>query len=375
MLHTNTLRQNNKLAIAVIMVALFVVGIIAGGSVLQAVRMPAADGAPQVQPAVTPTIAGGLCGAETNIIQVAKAVGPSVVSVWNLQRPNPGAEPKRVGLGSGLVVSSDGMILTNQHVVDGADRVDVVLVSGKTYAAQILGASPVVDIAILKIPASGLRVVTLGDSDDLQVGQQAIAIGNPLGFEHTVTVGVVSALNRIIPEGGASLRDLIQTDASINPGNSGGPLLDSCGRVIGINTAVVTGDQGVGGLGFAIPINVGRQAISDVQKYGRIITPWIGIGYAPITPDVAAAFKLPVSEGVIVGSVVPNSPAAKAGIRKGDIITSMNGKPVEDGSVIQEFIRSAKIGDKMTFKLLRDGKEKTITVTVEEMPSKLALGD
>lgn len=363
------------------MAALFILGLIAGVLLWQAARGGPAGklatdastiGAPR--PAVTPPTEGGLCGAEENIIQAAKAVGPAVVSVLNMQSPGAGQPFERQGLGSGFIVSEDGLIVTTAHVIAEAGRVDVVLAGGKTLTARVLGADPRIDIAVLKIPAAGLPVVFLGDSDKLRAGQQAIAIGNPLGFERTVTVGVVSALNRVIPGGGAPLRDLIQTDAAINLGNSGGPLLDSCGRVIGVNTAIVGSDIGAGGLGFAIPINTARHAVDDAAKYGRIIVPWMGIAYSELTEELVRAFNLPVGKGIVVGSVVPGGPAERAGVQQGDIMVGIDGRSLEDAGQLQEVIRKAAVGDKVKLTLIRDGKRQTAVIILEEMPRELAEG-
>lgn len=364
------------------MAALFILGLAAGVLLGQAMRGTpsaisaenAAEPVGEARPAAAPTAEGELCAAEENIIRVAKAAGPAVVSVWNLQSPGLGREPRRVGLGSGFIVSKDGLIVTNAHVIERADRVDVVLVGEKTVNAKILGADPRIDIAVLRVPRTNLPVVSFGDSDKLQVGQQAIAIGNPLGFERTVTMGVVSALNRVIPGGGAPLRDLIQTDAAINPGNSGGPLLDSCGRVIGVNTAVIEPRVGTGGLGFAIPMNTARRAVRDVLKFGRIIVPWIGIAYTELTEEMAQAFDLPVKKGVVIGSVAPGSPASRARIKRGDIIVTMDGKAIEDASQIQEFIREAEVGKRVRLTLIRDSKRMNVTVVLEEMPREMAVG-
>lgn len=215
-----------------VMAVLFLLGVTVGMLLLQAAddRMSPITAASGQPPANVRTIQsaapGELCAAEENVIRVAKVVGPAVVSVSNMQSPGPGQPMEQAALGSGFIVGADGLIVTNAHVVQDAQAVKVGLVDGRSFDAKVLGADPRIDVAVIRIPASGLPVVAFGDSDKLQVGQQAIAIGNPLGFERTVTVGVVSALNRVIPGGGASLRDLIQTDALINPGNSGGPLLE-----------------------------------------------------------------------------------------------------------------------------------------------------
>lgn len=325
-------------------------------------------------PAVTPALEGGLCAEEQNVIEVARVVGPAVVSVLNMGIPGGGRPEVRRGLGSGFVVSDDGLIVTNAHVVTGADRIDVVLVGGRTVVAENLGSDPRIDIAVLRIPVRDLPVVPFGDSDRLMPGQQAIAIGNPLGLERTVTVGVVSALERAIPEGGAPLRDLIQTDAVINPGNSGGPLLDSCGRVIGVNTAVLRGTGTITGLGFAVPINTARRAVRDVIEVGRIIVPWIGISYGELTPEMARALNISVEQGVVLGAVAARSPAARAGLVRGDIIVGMNGSPLEDTSQIQQFIREAQVGSSVQFTIIRDGSRRNITVVLEEMPRDMAIG-
>jgi serine protease Do len=363
----------------------FAIGLSLGATlrapVIHALTTPThADEVGQGIPPVAPG-ENGLCGAETNVIQVAKSVGPAVVTVLNMQRPSADKPLEKAALGSGFVVSAGtsddltngALIVTNDHVVADAERVDVILFGEKTVTATVLGADPRIDIAVLRVPASGLPVVIFGDSDRLQVGQEAIAIGNPLGFERTVTLGVVSALNRAIPGGGASLRDLIQTDAAINPGNSGGPLMDSCGRVIGVNAAIVNTDEGLGGLGFAVPINTVRNAVQDVLTTGHIQVPWIGIGYAEITPEIAKAFKLTTKQGVVVGSVEANSPAAKAGIQRGDIITKIGGKSVTSSADLQEFIRKAQVGQKVSFTIVRNGKPKTVSLILEEMPKSLTL--
>ena len=361
--------------LAIVMASLLLVGMVVGVLLYRAATISVSGTAAQTEITVserdtagTAARSGGLCGPEQNVIEVARKTAPAVVAVYNLQSPRPGAPPKRVGLGSGFIVSAKGLILTNAHVVKDADRVDVGLLGGKAFTAKVLGVDPRIDIAVLSISRANLPVVTFGNSDRLQVGQQAIAIGNPLGFEHTVTVGVVSALNRVIPGGGASLRDLVQTDAAINPGNSGGPLLDSCGRVIGVNSAVVSAEYGLGGLGFAIPINTARRAIEDITTRGRVIVPWIGIAYTVIDDDLARAFDLPVNRGLLVGSVAPNSPADKAGLRRGDIIVELNGGPLADAGRLETFIRRASVGAKMTLTFLRDGRRITRTLVMEEMP-------
>lgn len=301
---------------------------------------------------------------EKAIVRIARDVGPAVVSVKT-------TETRGEGLGSGVIVRADGLILTNNHVVSGAKKITVTLASGKELIAKNLGGDPRVDLAVLKVQDGSLPVATLGDSANLQVGQMAIAIGNPYGFERTVTSGVVSAINRSIPGGGTALSNLIQTDAEINPGNSGGPLLDSHGQVIGINTAIITGSEGSGGLGFSVPINTAQRVIRDVETSGRVIVPWIGITYGDISSELASVFNLPVKSGIIVSEVVANSPAATAGIKKGDIITRVNNTEIKDGGDLQKMILGRQVGDKLVFSVVRDSKTINHTVTLGEMPMNL----
>ncbi len=306
---------------------------------------------------------GVLLNEEMRIINTVKRISPAVVAVRSAKNVGDRA------LASGFIVSSDGKILTNNHVVSKAGTVQVTLADGRELTATNLGGDPLLDLAIIKIPATGLQAAQLGDSDDLQVGQTAIAIGNPYGFERTVTVGVVSALGRNIPGGGASLTNLIQTDARIYPGNSGGPLLDSSGRVIGVNTVVVGGQVGV--LGFAIPINTARRVLDDVTRYGRVKVPWLGISYGDVDDQIAKAFKLPVKQGIMVAGVQKNGPAALAGIAKGDIIVEVDGKKVADGGDLQRILRGKNVGDRLRLTALRDGKRRGFNITLQEMPMDL----
>jgi serine protease Do len=298
---------------------------------------------------------------ESRIIEIVKNIGPTVVAVTQYD-----AGGEEDGLGSGVIISKDGEILTNNHVISGARKLTVTLADGRQMEAQSLGGDPGIDLAIIKIPVTNLPVAPLGDSDLLQVGQVAIAIGNPYGFERTVTVGVVSALSRTIPGGGLSLTNLIQTDARIYPGNSGGPLVDSAGKVIGINTVVVSGKAGT--LGFAIPINTARSVLDKVKKQGRIVVGWIGISFAELSEEVTEEFGLPVKEGVIVAQVEKGGPAALAGIRRGDIIIEVDNKKVADGGALQKIIRQKEIGDKLDVTAIRDGKPRHFVVVIREMP-------
>lgn len=345
-----------RITISTLVLTIFIAGLLLGamafGVFTQAQSVPAGTGA------------GGavlLLPNERAVIDIAKNVGPAVVAIKT------GTDDDG-SLGSGVIVRPDGYILTNNHVVEGESRIRVTLSNGREVPAMMLGGDRRVDVAILKVNAGRLPVAPLGDSDALQVGQLAVAIGNPYGFERTVTVGVVSALNRSIPGGGSALTHLIQTDAEINPGNSGGPLLDSRGRVIGINTVLVTTSRGGGGLGFAIPINTAQAAMRDVAISGHVIVPWVGISYGDVTKEVAKEFRAPSASGVIVADVAKDGPASKAGLKKGDIIIQSNGSKIEDSGDLQKQLRDKHVGDVMQFVIVRSGKQVTIPIRLEEMP-------
>jgi serine protease Do len=287
---------------------------------------------------------------------------------------------QQVGGGSGFIISSDGLILTNKHVVSATGASYSVLTNdGKTYRATVLARDPNQDLAVLKIDATGLPTVTLGDSSNLQLGQTAIAIGNALGqFSNTVSVGVVSGLARTVtagaPDTGAqeTLHNVIQTDAAINPGNSGGPLLNLQGQVIGINSAVAENAQGIG---FAIPINQAKQDITSVETTGNISAPYLGVRYEELDPTIASQNNLPVNFGAWVqgtngqAAVTANSPAAKAGIQAGDIITAVNGTQLNASNDLGSIINQHKVGDTLTLTINRGGKEITAQVTLAQRPA------
>ena len=275
---------------------------------------------------------------EATIIRVAKQATPAVVSVTD-----PG-----VGLGSGVIVRADGIIITNAHVVGTASRDEVGLADGRQIAGQVLGRDPTVDIAVVRVQLTGLPTAPLGNSDKLEVGQTAIAIGNPIGLDRTVTTGIISAINR--SPRGFELGGLIQTDAAINPGNSGGPLLDSQGRVIGINSAIL---QGTTGLGFAIPINLAQDIANQVLTTGHITRAYLGINPAELSPEIAERFNLPVREGVIVRTVDPNAPAGRAGLQPGDIIVSVDGAATPTASELLRILRDRKPGDTIRIGVVR----------------------
>lgn len=292
---------------------------------------------------------------EQTIIRVARQATPSVVSV-----------ARRGGSGSGVVIRRDGIILTNAHVVGGASSVTVELADGRTLTGRVLGRDPTVDVAVVQIPVTDAPAAPLGDSDRLQVGQSAIAIGNPLGLERTVTEGIISAVNRT-PRG-FTLDALIQTDAAISPGNSGGPLLDSRGAVIGINTAVLSG-SGVNGLGFAIPINLASEIATQIVSTGRVTRAFLGVAYGDVEPELAERLGLPVKQGIVVMQSEPGSPAGRAGIRRQDIITRIDDTPITQGGDLRRFLRSRKPGQSVTITLVGpDGRTRTVRATLIEAP-------
>jgi S1-C subfamily serine protease len=292
--------------------------------------------------------------------------------------------------GSGFVIDAEGHVLTNSHVVDGADRIRVKLGSSDaTHSAEVVGTDPATDVALLKVdaPADQLHPLSLGDSSKLQVGDPVVAIGNPFGLDRTVTSGIVSALQRQIQApNGFAISHVIQTDAAINPGNSGGPLIDSSGSVVGINSQIETGGGGNGnvGIGFAVPINTARDVAEQLKNGGEVSHAYLGISGATITPDLARAVNLPVNQGALVQEAVKGGPAAKAGIRGGDttatidganvslggdIITEAGGKKISSMDEIINIVDAAKSGDSLDLTVLRGGDTKSVTVTLGERPS------
>jgi len=269
---------------------------------------------------------------------------------------------KRNSLGSGFLITEDGYVLTNNHVVAEATEISVKLESGKEYKAKVVGRDEKYDLALLKIEAKErLPIVPFGDSDRLRVGDWVIAIGNPFGLSHTVTAGIVSAKDRVI--GAGPFDDFIQTDASINPGNSGGPLFDTRGLVVGINTAIHAAGQGIG---FAVPINMAKRFISDVLTRGRVSHGWLGVGIQELTPELASGLKLPTTSGVLVSQVFPDSPAEKAGFRRGDVIVAYEDRRVEHASDLTRLVGTTAPGTSVKVKVLRDGREKTLEATIAE---------
>ncbi len=269
---------------------------------------------------------------------------------------------KQRSLGSGFIIDG-GYILTNNHVVDGADEITVKLADNREYKAQVKGVDKRLDLALLKIDAKeSLPTARLGDSDAIQVGEWVMAIGNPFGLSETVTAGIVSAKGRVI--GSGPYDDYIQTDASINPGNSGGPLFNTHGEVVGINTAIIAGGQGIG---FAIPINLAKSILPQLKENGKVTRGWLGVSIQQVTAELAKSFGLKNEKGALVSGILPESPAMKAGLKAGDVILEFDGKKIEDASELSRIVAATVVGKKVTVVLLRDGKEKKVPVVIERL--------
>jgi len=275
-------------------------------------------------------------------------------------------EYKQHGLGSGVIISPDGYILTNNHVVGSADEIHVTLMDKREFTAKVVGKDPKTDLALIKIDTKGdkLPAANLGDSDQLQVGDWVVAIGNPFGFNLTVTAGIVSAKGRIL---GGNYDDFIQTDASINPGNSGGPLFDVDGRVVGINTAIYSRTGTSAGIGFAIPVTLARHIVDQLKSTGRVVRGWLGVEIQEVTADLAQSFGLAKPEGALVASVDKSGPAAKGGIERGDVILTFDGKPVVDEHSLPVLVADTPIGKKVQVDIIRNGKAQKLEVSVGEL--------
>ncbi|MBW6486983.1 MAG: DegQ family serine endoprotease [Syntrophobacterales bacterium] len=274
----------------------------------------------------------------------------------------PQREFKQKSLGSGFIISHDGYIFTNNHVVEKADKILVKLSNGKEYDAKVIGKDAKTDIALIKIkPSESLPVADTGDSDKLRVGDWVMAIGNPFGLEQTVTVGIVSAKGRVI--GAGPYDNFIQTDASINPGNSGGPLFNMQGQVIGINTAIVAQGQGIG---FAIPISMAKTILPDLKSRGKVTRGWMGVSVQDISEDIAKSLRLKDQKGALVSDVVAGDPAEKAGLRAGDVITEINGKAVANTHELLLLIAGLRVGETIKVKVVRDGQEKIFPILIAE---------
>ena len=336
----------------------------------------------------------GGAGAKTvspDFVELAKKLKPSVVNISvaktvapqkRMQRPpnSSGQDPfedffnrffdnapqhsyKQRGLGSGFIISNKGFILTNNHVVNGADEIKVKLSDGREFKAVVKGTDEKLDLAVLKIEVKGaLPFAELGDSDAIQVGEWVMAIGNPFGLNQTVTAGIVSAMGRVI--GSGPYDDFIQTDASINMGNSGGPLFNASGKVIGINTAIIQGGQGIG---FAIPINLAKAVLPQLEENGKVTRGWLGVAVQPVTPELAQSFGVEGEKGALVADVTKDSPADKAGVKSGDIVLEFDGKQIQEMNNLPRLVAGTPLGKKVKLKILRNGKPVDLTATIERL--------
>jgi serine protease Do len=279
----------------------------------------------------------------------------------------PRGNTRQTSLGSGFIISKDGLILTNNHVIEGADQVRVTVTDAanreRDYGADVVGRDPKTDLALIRIKAPGdLTVVTLGDSGRVEIGEWVLAIGNPFGLGHTITAGIVSAKGRVI--GSGPYDDYIQTDASINPGNSGGPLFNMRGEVVGINTAILATGQGIG---FAIPVNLAKDLLPHLRDKGWVTRGWLGVYVQKLTPELARSVGAPDDRGVLVTDVAGGSPADKGGIRRRDVIVEFDGKAITDVGELPRFVAAAPIGKSASVKVLRDGKPMTLSITIAEL--------
>jgi serine protease Do len=366
--------------IKIVLIALLFAGVVAG----LGYGMTATPKTGAVPAAATAEVSAGSPMVPGNFSELAEAVRNGVVNIQVMKKakharfekfggnpfgdffgPFEGNQPdrKQQGVGSGFIMSKEGYILTNNHVVEGADQIKVKLAGGKEFEGKVVGRDPKTDLALVKIEGNAdLQPLKLGNSDDLKVGNWVVAVGSPFGLEQTVTAGIVSAKGRVI--GSGPYDNFIQTDASINPGNSGGPLINLQGEVVGINTAIIASGQGIG---FAIPINMAKEVAPQLQKRGHVTRGLLGVAIQDVTPELAKSLGLKESKGALVSQVVPGGPADKAEIEQGDVIVSFDGRMVDDSKDLPRIVASTTVGKTVTVKLLRNGKEVERQAKVGEM--------
>jgi S1-C subfamily serine protease len=305
------------------------------------------------------------------MISIIEKVGPSVVNVNTVRLVHDAymnVVPLR-GMGSGIIIDTHGHIMTNNHIVEGAEKIEVTLFDGRKFDGTLVGTDPTSDIAVVKVTDGSLPPARLGDTADIHVGQTAIAIGNPFGFllrGPTVTVGVISALHRTIQAEKGVFEDLMQTDAHINPGNSGGPLVNARGEVIGINSANIPFAQGIG---FSIPMTAARHIADELIKNGKIVRPWLGILGVGVNPQISQYYGLPVDKGILVTRVFPNSPAAGAGIAPGDMIVSADKKELNEMDELSKEVKGKNVGDEMDIIVIRGPMKRELDIRLAESPS------
>ena len=336
---------------------------------------------------------------QSNFVPVVKAVMPAVVNISttrvihgkDMQQMSPlyndpffrqffGEEFSRRfqvprdqrenSLGSGVIVDPNGYIVTNNHVVDKADEIKVLLGDKREFIGKVVGTDPKTDLAVIKITAKDLPVVPWGDSDKLEVGEYVLAMGNPFGLNQTVTMGIVSAVGRA-NVGIAAYEDFIQTDAAINPGNSGGALVNARGELMGINTAIFSRNGGYMGVGFAVPSNMTRKVMQSLIGKGKVVRGWLGVSIQDLTPELAKSFGVPEAKGVLIGEVVKDGPAEKAGFRAGDVIVSLEGKPIDSPTSLRNHVADKPVGKDASFGIIRDKKPMTLTARIAEQPADL----
>ncbi|MFQ5587679.1 MAG: DegQ family serine endoprotease [Nitrospiria bacterium] len=335
----------------------------------------------------------GIIKSEKAFVSVAKSVTPVVVNISTTRRANKGSsefplteplrrffkdnfgrqkphERKGDGSGSGVIIESDGLIVTNNHVIEDADAIKVLLSDNREFIGTVVGTDPKSDLAVIRINAKGLPTIPWGDSSTLQVGEYILAVGNPFGLTQTVTMGIVSAVGRA-NIGLADYEDFIQTDAAINPGNSGGAMVNIQGELVGINTAIFTRSGGYMGIGFAVPSDMVRSIIGSLVKSGKVVRGWLGVAIQEVTPQIAQGFGLQETKGALVSEVMTGSPAEKAGFRTGDVILSFGGEAVEDTNQLRHIVAKALAGDHVKVELIRDQKKINLKVIIEVQPNNL----
>lgn len=356
-----------------------------------------APSTPVVRPVSTapqPTLAGS----NQTFVEIAKSVKPAVVNIYATKNGHGGGgsgttpfddplfrkffgdeffrkfehpkERKERGLGSGVIVESNGMIITNNHVVGKADEIRVTLSDKREFKAKLIGTDPKTDVAVVKIEATGLPTVSWADSDKLEVGEFVLAVGNPFGLTQTVTLGIVSALGRAA--GIAEYEDFIQTDAAINPGNSGGALVNVRGELVGINTAIFSQSGGNMGIGFAVPSNMAQSIMGQLVQTGKVVRGWLGVSIQELTPELASQFGVGDTKGVLVSDVMDDSPAKKAGFERADVILEYDGKSMDSPTHLRNAVAQTPVGKKVSIKFIRDKKTKTVDLTIAEQPKSMA---
>jgi serine protease Do len=337
-------------------------------------------------------------GSARNFVEIAKLVKPTVVNISATRSGRSGEglqgspfddpffrrffgeeffkrdapkERKERGQGSGVIVDANGLIITNNHVVNKADEIKVFLSDKREFKAKLIGTDTKTDVAVVKIEATGLPVIPWADSDQLEVGEFVLAVGNPFGLTQTVTMGIVSAVGRA-SMGIAEYEDFIQTDAAINPGNSGGALVNVRGELVGINTAIFSQSGGNMGIGFAVPSNLARSMMDQLVRTGKVVRGWLGVSIQDLTPELATQFGIGDTKGVLVSDIMDDSPAKKAGVERADVIVEFDGKPMDSPTHLRNAVAQTPIGKKVSLKVIRDKKPKTLDVTIAEQPKSVA---